>query len=342
MSFLLFCIFRLPFYSIIIMEQKNTQEQNNEIDLLELFNRMGKGIKQILLSTLQFLVSFIVYSVKKFYIYGLAIIIAGGMAYLNYSLSKQYYSSEMVAITKAIPSTDMAMYINELHVLAKDGNTSELAKQLNIDSNLAINIKDIKGFLYVDLNKDGIGDYVDYENSLDRADTTKRIISDRILVKLEVYDNHIFADLKAGIYDYLNTNEYVNKFNQLKQAQLQEMISNINEEIKKLDSLQRFEYFNNQSMNHQKRSGQLMILNEEITQLYHEEILKLQKQKQYYEQNLALFTEAITVIKDFSSLQSAENNLLAFLKKYLLATTLISLLLVLLLKYKNLLIQFTS
>jgi len=83
-----------------------------------------------------------------------------------------------------------------------------------------------------------------------------------------------------------------------------------------LDSLKKSEYFKRDEDQLKTQAGQLLVMNEKTTQLYHPQIIALYKEKQGLEQQLELRTDPITIIQDFSALSVVENNLMHYIKQF--------------------------
>lgn len=288
-----------------------------EIDLLELFQRIGKSISNLFGKIFKVLIFLIGFGIRKIHFLILFAIIGGLIGWGIYSTTKRYYSSDLVAQPNGISSVDMVSYINDLHHLTEKRNVASLALALNMKDSLAQKIKNIEAYHYIDVNKDGIGDFVDYKNTFNPKDTTQVLLEDRILIRVEVYDNNVFRDVKQGIFSYIKNNNYLLKLNQIRRKELRELIVNTEKEIEKLDSLQNFDYFSTgEGELSRSKESQLMILAEKDKQLYYRDKLYLTNKKQEYEKELELATDAITVIKDFTELAFEENPKSSYIIEY--------------------------
>ena len=65
-----------------------------------------------------------------------------------------------------------------------------------------------------------------------------------------------------------------------------------------------------------RREGQIVFMNELQTQLYYRDKVTLLTRKLSHQKALALATEPITVIKDFTELQSEEDPIMGYVIKY--------------------------
>jgi len=293
-----------------------TEKRNDEIDLIELFQKMGNGIKNLLNSFLNLLYSILLFFIRKSILILIIILLGLAYGYVKYKTSPRYYSSSIEAYSNAISSIDMINYVNNIHELFKENNNVGLQSKLELDTLLLAKIKDVKAFKVIDFNDDGVTDLIDYNEKYLTSDTL--VSESRFVVKVEVFDAHIFPVIQESILSYIDQNSYINKLNSIRKDQLQELILKLNTEVASLDSLKKVEYFTT-GEKLKTQAGQLLVMNEKATQLYHNQIINLYKQKQALERTLELRTEPITIIQDFSALSTVENKLMKYFKFYGLA-----------------------
>lgn len=310
-------------------------QNRDEIDLIVLFQKLFDKIKAFFLGLFKLLITLIVFSLKNIHYLILAAIIGGFVGQFFYKASKRYYSSDLVARSNGITNADMIGYLNDLGKLCKENNYLSLAQLFEIGDSTAQKIKNIEAFWFVDVNKDKIGDYVDFSKSFDVSDTTKRLIQDRFHLKVELYDNNAFIPFREGLYSYIKRNPYLQKLNQLRQEELKELISLTENEIKKLDSLQNLEYYESYQTPLTRSEGRITFMEEKAKQLYYIDKLLLLEKKQGYEKEFELSYEPITVIKDFTPLAKEENPWINYQKKYIPIFTLIGLIALLLIKNRK-------
>lgn len=293
----------------------NSNSSPQEIDLLELFQKLGTGIKNLFLGLIRAILFLIIFGIRKAHFLILFVIAGALIGLFLFSTSKRFYSSYMVAQANGITSADMINYINDLHELCIKNNVEALAFDLQMVDTTAAKIKDIQAFFIIDLNKDGIGDFVDFKNIYNPTDTNQVRLKDRLHVSVEVYDNTAFENVRNGLFRYMSKNPYIIKLNEIRKQELSELIAQTEYEIDKLDSLQNTDYF----MVNGKvpvQQSQMMFLAEKEPTMYYLDKMTLIRQKQYYQKELELATDAFTVIKDFTSLAVAENPRGSYLVKY--------------------------
>jgi len=319
-------------------DQINKPQATDEIDLIELFNKIGNSIKKgamWIISRLQDLILLLIR--KSLWIISFSII----GAFVGYSFFKatpRYYSSQMVAVSNALDNNYIVSSINLLDDLFKGGNHDIAANYLEIPVENAKQIKSIGAYYGIDVNKDKLTDYVDYTETYNPKDTSIRRITDFFYVKMEVFSETVFAQARDGIKKYINKNNFVIDNNQVRIAQSEELIKSIDQEIKKLDSLQRIQYF--EIPKSQKANNtQMVVLNEKEMKLYHEQILALQQQKLRLQKDITINKDPITVVQDFTPLSKAENPVTKYLINWVALFSLLGFIVSLLWQFKKAIIQ---
>ena len=290
------------------------EKRNDEIDLIEVFQKLGNWIVDLFNKFFNLLYKIFLFFIRRSILIGIIVIIALILGYVRYKTSERYYSSTLEAYSNAMSSLDLIKYINNVHELFKEDDTLNLEAKLGISMTDIEKIRDVQAFKVIDLNKDGITDLVDYDNKYETSDTT--ISKSRLVVKVEVFDQSVFPIIQESILNYISKNKYINELNTIRKKQLNELIGKLNIEITTLDSLEKTEYFKKDDDMLKSQAGQLLVMNEKETQLYHSQIISLYKQKQDLERTLELRTDPITIIQDFSALSVVENDLISYIKIY--------------------------
>ncbi|HPD95984.1 MAG TPA: hypothetical protein PLA24_08820 [Tenuifilaceae bacterium] len=321
-------------------EQQNKQQTPDEIDLIELFNKMGRGIKNGTLWLLKQIKLLIILLIRK----SLWIIIFGiiglFIAYFLFTNSKRYYASELTATSNSVNSTYIINSVNLLNDLFKEQNYKIASDYLALSLDEVKKIKSIKSFYGIDVNGDGVPDYVDYANKYvyNPKDSIIKRLKDYFYVDIEVYDENIFSKARDGIINYIQRNPYVVQNNNERVRKNATLIVSYDNEIKKLDSLQKIEYFKI-PLDQKAASNQMVILNEKTKELYHDQILKLEKTRLYYQGQNELYGDPITIIQDFTPLSKAENPYMQYAKKWGIVFAILGFIISLLWQYRKKIIK---
>lgn len=288
------------------MKQPN-ENLDREVDLSLLLKRASNAVGNLILSILKFILRCLSYLVwfgfKKYVILILALLSGIGIGIVRHYLSKDMYSSDMVLQSIEIPTEDMIAKINELGLYAGEGNFTALSEKLKIDTLATQQISGIGAYWFIDEDRDGVADLVDYKNKFNALeDTTSRRVVDLLAVRARVTNPDVFVLLQEGIINFLRTDPRLTLMNNNRKDGLQLKIERINEELIKLDSLQRYEYFDKErEMNLDLGSlGSLKLMGEEKdVRLLHKEIIELQDTRLSYERQLKVTGNMISVITDF-------------------------------------------
>jgi len=315
---------------------------NDEVDILELFSRIWRGITKFLKSILEIILFCIVFGIRSIHWLILFGLVGASIGFLAFRGTKRIYSSEMIAQPNGFTSIEMSQYINDIHEMCKASNVMAISNAFDIIVEEAEDIHNIESFNFIDVNGDGIGDHVDYKHKYNPFDTTTKIILNRIIIRAEVLDNESFDEVKTGLLNYINKNSYLLAVNDLRKKELRILINQTDAEINKLDSLQDIEYYRNTEEGIGNKEGQIVFMNEKETQLYYVDKVSLLNQKIRYERNLELATDPITIIKDFASLQIEDNTIMTYLLRYITIFCLIGFFVLLFIRFKNKILNYIS
>ncbi|MDL2315144.1 hypothetical protein LJC16_02680 [Bacteroidales bacterium OttesenSCG-928-C19] len=243
------------------MENKQSSEKT-EITFLELLGYIGSGIKkgcQCLLNALLKSIRFIYKNAVL--IFSIAIIfIAIGIA-LYFIMPKKHIATGSLHVYGS-----PASLLKE--ILSKD------KQSLSEDS-----IAKINSYYFVDVKKDGIPDYVYFEHDKKIvSDTSVELMTDRLFLEIDVLDIESPNMIQEKILDRLNNNPLlVKNFNFYRQS-LQEDLDFCTKEISRIDSLSNKTYFEEKYNDIQLSNG-VLALGRTSTQLFYEDLFKLQEKK---------------------------------------------------------------
>jgi len=228
-----------------------------------------------------------------------------------------------------LDNTVVIEHINKLNKLG--GKPELLAQFLDITPEQAKNVQYVKAYYGIDLNNDGIPDYIDFKEKYNPKDTNQVRLPSYIYLKVNVYDETVFADLREGLIKYINSNTYLRNMFDIHRNQTQLMIKEIEVEMEKIDSLQRSRFRKDKQPNAQM----IFIGTEPEPRLFHEERLSLFERKQSLERSLEISNEIIVVVQDFTPLSHEENPVLMYLLYFGIAMALLGIICSLLWQYRK-------
>ena len=296
---------------------ETTNTRNDEIDLLDLFRRMGSGIARMSRAIGRGILISIVFLLRKWIPLGISVILGIGISYLLSKSSEGIYTSDMTLRNNAVPIDDMISYVNRLQVYCQEGNTQALTEALSLDQATVENIIDIGSYWIIDKKRDGIPDYVDYKNNHDVYDTINVMMRDRFNISVKIKSPQELFTLKEGIFSFIDSDTLFQQRNRLRLRQNHEMLARLDYDILQLDSLQKVKYFEETRNRQPQGGGQMIFLQEQRTQLIYNDIYTLFNRKQTLESQRDLYYDIITVLSDFSIPTKRENGTLYYGKTYI-------------------------
>ena len=299
--------------------QQNMGKPNDEIDIFEFCSRMWKAFVSFLMSIKNLFIFFIIFLIRKslwiasFGVSGLL------MGVLLYGISRPFYTSALEGNTGGIyddvekkytGGVDNSVVINHLNKL--DQAISKpllLANYLSLNVEQAKAIRSIKAYYGIDVDKDLQPDYVDEMETYNPKDTTQIRVPSFIHIRVSVYDESVLPTLRKGLFQFVNSNPYIQELYKVDRRQKEEMITEIEKEIKKIDDFQQARIRKESSID----QGAVVLLgNEPEPRLFYQDILRLHKQKQVLEKHLELSNEIIVVVQDFTPLENEERPVLKY------------------------------
>lgn len=281
---------------------ENRNVRNDEIDLLDLFSRMGKTFNRWGKALWKAFLISIVFIVKRWLPLGISIIIGFGVSYFFKSSSTTTYTADMVLKGNSITSPEMFRYFNRLQNIISSKNSDELARLLSLDSETSKNIVSLNADWIIDYDRDSIPDYINYSSNQDVNDTSnlKIRMQDRLNIRLSLRSSQELNSVSKGIVSFFEKDSLLQQRNRLRIRQNRDMLARLDKDIAQLDSLQKIKYFEESRSKESGKSGQMIFLQEQKTQLVYSDIYSLYKKKQLLETEQDLYKGVVTVLNDFS------------------------------------------
>jgi hypothetical protein len=294
---------------------ENKHVQNDEIDLLDLFRRMGITLKRWANAIGRAILISIVFLVRRWLPLGISIVLAIGFSFLMKYLSVSSYKSDLVLRNNIGTNSDMISYINRLHKFCSENNKNGLAGSLDLSSNKINNILDISAFWIIDKNKDEIPDEVDYSNSHNIYDTLNIRMMDRFDVSVSIKEPQDLELVKKAILSFIGKDSLFQQRNRIRLRHNRELLTRLGYDITQLDSLQKAIIAAETKNNILKLGSQMISLQDQKAQLLYPDVQNLIYRKQAYEVDLDLFKGIVTVLSDFSLPSRRENGGLYYAKQ---------------------------
>jgi len=290
----------------------NKNVRDDEIDLLDLFRRMGRTFNRwgkvlgraFLITT--------VFLLRRWLPLGVGIAAGIGASYLLKTTSASSYTSDMTLRSNAVATSELISYINRLHRFCLEDNSIALSNALSVKPESVNNIIDISAFWVIDQSKDGIPDYIDYKNTHDVSDTTNIRMQDRLDIRVKIKSPQELSLVRNGIVTFIESDSLFQQRNRVRLRQNLELLTRLDYDILQLDSLQKFKYFKETKNMQPQNGGQMIFLQEQKTQLVYTDIYSLYSRKQALESERDLYKGIVTVLSDFSLPSIRDNGALYY------------------------------
>ena len=282
-------------------ESSNTNaSRSDEIDLLDLFKRMGRSLGKMFTAIVRGTLISIVFLFRNWLPLGLSIVLGVGTSYFLKLTSDPSYQSELTLKPNSVTNAEIFVKIKNLQNYILEDNAIAVSKAIFLKPDEAENLLGIAACWYIDEGPDGIPDYVDYDNNFKISDTTKVRMTDRILIYVRTKGPQELPILRDGILKYFDSDSLYKQRNRVRLKQDNELVSRLDYDIFQLDSLQKIIYFEETKNRLPQNGGQMIFLQEQKTQLIYNDVYTLYGRKQNLEADLILYNDIVTVISDFA------------------------------------------
>lgn len=200
------------------MEKKTTTGSSEEIDLLYFFRPVNNAFKKATSWGIDY-VRLIAHN--RFLFVG--ILIAGAIAgYCLRYVIKPSYKTNAIFVSDMLPASYCVKLLDNLNELRRPGNIPTLAKELNISTDAAWQVKGIRPSA---LPKDTF--------ALEKRDSSMAIFT----VELTMQDMRFVQEVQKGLVNYLENNEYIRKRKAERTRSWQTQIAELEVRRRSLDSL---------------------------------------------------------------------------------------------------------
>ena len=289
----------------------NKNVRDDEIDLLDLFTRMGRALSKMFNALGKAFLITIVFLVRHWLPLALSILAGIIVSYVLRSTSASFFSSDFVLRNNLVQldkkkvkdisgtTSELISQVNKLRALCSNKNSLASALSLNLES--VKNVTEISAFWIINLNKDGTLDNVDYSGNHNIYDTINIRMPGAFDIRVNFNSTLDLNLIRDGIIKYIGSDSLNQQRNRLRITQNSDLLSRVNLDINELDSLQKVKYFEENRNSKPGKDGQIVFMQEQKTQLFYTDIQLLFAKKQLLETERALYPGIVTVLRDFSA-----------------------------------------
>jgi len=310
-------------------------KKDDEVDLIDLFSRVSKSVIKGFRTFCRGILHIFFFLLRNWFWLACSILLGAGISYVMKSSSEKFYKSELTLRTNTIPNAEMISYINRLHTFCEEENIGELASALSVSTEKVNSIKDIEAFWMIDMGKDNIPDYIDFHGKHDVLDTSNVRMTDRFVIRVKTSVPQELSAIRDGIFSYVHNNQFYVEQNTLRLRQVDDLLARIDYEVQQLDSLQKLKYFEESRRLMPKEGGQMIFLQDYETQLLHNDISELIRQKQDLERTKTIYPGIITLLNDFTPPNKPDNGMLYYGKVVIPVIFILTIILILLILNRN-------
>lgn len=319
----------------MMLDKERINKKDDEIDLFEVFSRIGDSIKNGLKVLGRGILLISVFLVRNsVWLLG-SLILGIGISYLIKLSSEKFYTSNLTLRSNTISNAEMISYVNRLHIFCEEENHSALASALSVTPEKVVYIRDIEAFWIVDMGSDNIPDFVDFHKRHNVLDTVNIRMQDRFVVRVKTTIPQELTNIRDGIISYINNNTFYKDQNLLRLRQTDDLLARIEYEVQQLDSLQKVKYFEESRRLMPKEGGQIIFLQNYQTQLLHSDIAELIREKQALEKIKTIYADVITLLSDFTPPLKPDNGTLYYGKIIIPLIFCLAIILILIIKNRD-------
>ncbi len=330
-------------------------DKEKEIDLLEVSSNIASSLKNGIVKFFTFIFKAFVLVIQKcVLLFQLAInswkfavisaLILGGVTIYLYKTNEPFYDSDAYGITRISNSQEIIQIINSISI-PNDKLKVSLKNDLNLSPDIYNNIIDIKASWLIDLNGDGIADFVDYDNDyqINKAkDTLATRMIDRFNVRLKLKNQTITNDVQSAIITFLYNNTYIKSLNDSRIENIRGEAQIYENQADVLDSLQNYEYFEESKIKDNNvqslKFGEFELIGsdpQKEKRLYHQNIIDLKNSVIKNNADISYKSDPIVFVGNFTNSSQPTNDITYYVKKVAIFGVPIFLLIFIILKRKE-------
>jgi hypothetical protein len=125
-------------------------------------------------------------------------------------------------------------------------------------------------------------------------------MQNRMDIRVRIKSPRELDFVRTGLMQYIENDSLYQQRNRVRLRQNRDLLARFDYDIRQLDSLQKFKYFEETRNMLPKNGGQMIFLQEQKTQLLYTDIYTLYSKKQFLETERDLYRGIVTVLSDFS------------------------------------------
>ncbi|MHB9056327.1 MAG: hypothetical protein ACYC2P_09300 [Paludibacteraceae bacterium] len=264
------------------MDEKNTREINLLDMLFAIWKWLVRCVRIFLNAVVKILRLIFRHKILTVALMLSAVIIS---QYLARSSNKQYNVDAMVVLHGVQAQTVMQIG-SQLTSSSSRFKETSLARKLGLQDSVAKKISSILFFDVIDFHKDSVPDLVDFKRNHSNSDTVNVKMKDHVYIRFKIKGTNHAGEISNAILNYINKNTIVHADFETLINIYKQRIKLIDVESKRIDSLARKKYFEDEKTQIRLQNNQLLVGNQQ-KQLFYGDLLALQKYRSEAETKIA-------------------------------------------------------
>jgi len=292
--------------------QQNATKSNDEIDIFEFCSRIWRTFSKLFSKLWAFAMYLIIITIRKtLWITSFALLgIIMGVAFS--ALKKTYYVSMLEGTSGGVDNTVVIDHINKLDQMV--AKPEVLASYLGFSVEEAKQVRYVRAFYGIDVNRDGKPDFIDEHKKFNPRDTTQQRTPSVFYIKVALYDEDIMPKLRESLLKYINDNVFIQNLFEIDQRQKQEMIDQLEKELAKLDTIHLIAL--NQRASIEVGQRVFVMGSEPEIRLFYQDILDLYNRKQSMQRSREISDRPVIIVQDFTPSQFIEKGLMYYVIRF--------------------------
>jgi len=278
-----------------------------EIDIITLVKKTFNVIGSFFRNTGKNFLYFIRFSYRNVKLLAVFLLIGVALGVVFSQLNKIYKSDITFRLNVSNANTFFDLTKSLDNKVVSD---QSLAQKLNLPDSTADAIGKIKPHFIIDYFNNKTPDFIDEKDNFVEKDTINVKMRDRLNIEVRTKNIFSFQQIQDGLIYFFSNNEAFKEEKDVHQQQLHQSIDFIEREVKRLEDLSNFEYFNVPKKISLAVDSTGLVVGEKPRQLYYRDITRLLNQKDSLEKVLTYSVDVVSVIKPFAPIKKNENGLI--------------------------------
>lgn len=276
------------------MDEKTTKEINLMDILIAIWGWIVKGVKAVI-RTIGLILQ-LLFRHKILVI--ISMLVCFGVSQYFARKDNRRYNVDAMAVLHG-PQAQTVMQIgNQLSLSSQRFTETSIGHKLGLNDSIAKKIAAIKFYNVIDYQKDSVPDLVDFHRNHSLSDTVNVKMRDHVYIRLQLIGTNHADEISNAVLNYINSNPVVRTDYETQINEYKQQIVVLDAEAKRIDSLAKIKYFEDEKTQIRLQNNQLLVGNQQ-KQLFYGDLLLLQSRKSLAEKRIAEAKSPVVVPSGF-------------------------------------------